>query len=49
MCTNVKRIALRLKGMSICHVQGDQKVSVHLIITVQKTHKNILNGFSHLP
>jgi len=21
-------------------VQGDQKVSVHLIITVQKTHKN---------
>jgi hypothetical protein len=30
-------------------VQGDQKVSVHLIITVQKTHKNILNKFNHLP
>jgi hypothetical protein len=27
--------------------QGDQKVSVHLKITAQKTHKNILNSFSH--
>jgi hypothetical protein len=23
------------------HIQGDQKVTVHLMITVQKTHKNI--------
>jgi hypothetical protein len=30
-------------------VQGDQKVSVHLIITVQKTCRNILNSFNHLP
>jgi hypothetical protein len=29
------------------NVQGDQKVSVHLMITVQKTRKNILNSFSH--
>jgi hypothetical protein len=30
-------------------IQGDQKVSVHLMITVQKTIKNIfLNSFSHL-
>jgi hypothetical protein len=31
------------------HIQGDQKVSVHLMITVQKTLKNILNSFNHLP
>jgi hypothetical protein len=30
-------------------IQGDQKVSAHLMITVQKTRKNILNSFSHLP
>jgi hypothetical protein len=30
-------------------IQGDQKVSVHLMITVQKTSKNILNSFNHLP
>jgi hypothetical protein len=30
-------------------IQGDQKVSVHLMITVQKTHKNNLNSFNHLP
>jgi hypothetical protein len=30
-------------------IQGDQKVSVHLMITVQKTRKNILNSFNHLP
>jgi hypothetical protein len=29
------------------NVQGDQNVSVHLIITVQKTSKNILNSFNH--
>jgi hypothetical protein len=32
-----------------CVVQGDQKVSVHLMITVQKTRKNILNASNHLP
>jgi hypothetical protein len=31
------------------HIQVDQKVSVHLMITVQQTRKNILNSFSHLP
>jgi arylsulfatase A-like enzyme len=31
------------------NVQGDQKVSVHLMITVQNTRKNILNSFSQLP
>jgi hypothetical protein len=30
-------------------VQGDQKVSVHLMITVENTRKNILNSFNHLP
>jgi hypothetical protein len=30
-------------------IRGDQKVCVHLMITVQKTGKNILNSFSHLP
>jgi flagellar biosynthesis/type III secretory pathway ATPase len=28
-------------------VQDDQKASVHLIITVQKTPKNILNSLNH--
>jgi hypothetical protein len=28
-------------------IQGDQKVSVHLMITVQEIHKSILNCFSH--
>jgi hypothetical protein len=27
-------------------IQGDQKVSVHLMITVQKTRKNILYSFT---
>jgi hypothetical protein len=31
------------------YIQGDQKVSVHLIITVHKTRNNILNSFNHLP
>jgi hypothetical protein len=31
------------------YVQGDQKVSVHQMITAQKTHKTILNSFNHLP
>jgi hypothetical protein len=30
-------------------IAGDQKVSVHLMITVQKTRKHILNSFDHLP
>jgi hypothetical protein len=36
-------------GTSVANVQGDQKVSVHLMITVQKTRQNILNSFNHLP
>jgi hypothetical protein len=44
-CPNMKRYPLS----RIWHIQGDQKVSVHLMITVQKTRKNILNSFSHLP
>jgi hypothetical protein len=30
-------------------IQGDQKVSMHLMITVQKTRKNTSNSFNHLP
>jgi hypothetical protein len=37
------------KGLPCDDIQGDQKVSVRLIITVQKTRKNILNSFNHLP
>jgi hypothetical protein len=29
--------------------QGDQKVSVHLIITAPKTRKYILDSFNYLP
>jgi hypothetical protein len=31
------------------NVHSDQKVSVNLMITVQKIRKNILNSFNHLP
>jgi hypothetical protein len=34
---------------SIYVIQGDQNVSVRLMITVQKTRKNILKSFDHLP
>jgi hypothetical protein len=30
-------------------VQGDQTVSVYLIITEHKARENILNNFNHLP
>jgi hypothetical protein len=33
----------------ILQLQGDQKVSVHLIITAQQIRKNILNSSNHLP
>jgi hypothetical protein len=33
----------------IRNIQGDQKVSVHLMITVEKHAKIFLNGLSHLP
>jgi hypothetical protein len=36
-----------LSGKTNLH--GDRKVSVHLMITVQNTRKNILNSFNHLP
>jgi hypothetical protein len=46
---------LHVSGLLVAHhqeaamyTQGDQKVSVHLTITV-KTRKNILNSFSQLP
>jgi hypothetical protein len=35
--------------MNEVQIQGDQKISVHQMITVQKTRKNILNSFNHLP
>jgi hypothetical protein len=38
-----------IKKKKHTHTQGDQKASVHLMIAVQKTHKNILNSFNHLP
>jgi hypothetical protein len=31
------------------HKQGDQNVSVHVMITVQKARKNILNNSNQLP
>jgi hypothetical protein len=37
------------KSQKATFIQGDQKVFVHLMITVQKTRKNILNSFNHLP
>jgi hypothetical protein len=30
-------------------VQGDKKVSMHMMITVQKTRKNILNHHNNFP
>jgi hypothetical protein len=39
-------------SLSLCiysYIQDDQKVSVPLMITVQKTRKSILNNFNHLP
>jgi hypothetical protein len=29
-------------------IHGDQKISMHLMITVQKTRKNNLNSFNYL-
>jgi hypothetical protein len=29
-------------------IQGDQNVSVNLMITVPETRKNVLNSFSHM-
>jgi hypothetical protein len=37
----------KLVGLYI--IQGDKNISVHLMITVQKTCKNILNNFYHFP
>jgi hypothetical protein len=31
------------------YLQGDQNISVHLMITAQKTRKYIVNSFNHLP
>jgi hypothetical protein len=39
----------QLVATLVLKIQGDQKVSGHLMITVQKTRKNVLNSFSHLP
>jgi hypothetical protein len=40
---------LAVKVVVVFVVQGDQNVSVHLMITVPKTRNNILNRFNHLP
>jgi hypothetical protein len=40
--------AQRLVGLFLI-MQGDKKVSVHLMFTEQKAGKNILNSFNHLP
>jgi hypothetical protein len=52
-CHSVKFVYARTQSCELLKVrafiQGDQKISVHLMITVQKTRKNILNSFSHLP
>jgi hypothetical protein len=44
--SNIENIT---KTYECIDIQVDQKVSVHLTITVQNTHKNILNTFNHLP
>jgi hypothetical protein len=53
MCANLSDQQIFQTGVaelkSKTYVQDDQKVSVHLMITVQKTCKNILNSFNHLP
>jgi hypothetical protein len=46
----VAELFLRLAGLpktAQCNIQVDQKVSVHLMITVQKTRKNILKFQYH--
>jgi hypothetical protein len=43
------RVVHSLLKLNCMFVQGDQKVFVHLMITVQKPRKNILNSFYHLP
>jgi hypothetical protein len=51
-CTSFQHVT-RFRGANhnqLSKIQGDQKVSVHLMITVQKiTRKNILSSFDHLP
>jgi hypothetical protein len=46
---NATYIGLIVQFTAMLVIQGDQKVSVHLMITVQKIRKNILNSFNHLP
>jgi hypothetical protein len=38
--TLVSPLLSKSKDKKYIELQGDQKVSVHLVITVQKTHKN---------
>jgi hypothetical protein len=44
-CHNLKYRTSLLELM--WDIQGDQKIYVHLMITVQKTRKNILNSFTY--
>jgi hypothetical protein len=44
-CFSLPRVSATADGEL---VQSNQKVSVHLMITVQKTRKHILNSFNHL-
>jgi hypothetical protein len=44
---NITVLQRDVKGLEI--IQGDQKVCLHLLITVKKTSKNIFNSFSQLP
>jgi hypothetical protein len=40
---------LYCQSRNLVSTQDDRKVSVHVMITVQKTRKNILTSFNHLP
>jgi hypothetical protein len=42
-------IEMKFKLKDPLEIQAGQKVSVHLMITVQKTSKNILNSSNHSP
>jgi sulfopyruvate decarboxylase TPP-binding subunit len=46
---NLHATYFKLPLLILIQIQGDQKVSVHLMITIQQAYKNILNSFNHLP
>jgi hypothetical protein len=47
VCSIAVRWNSRTNHPGNARIQDDQRVSVHLMITVKKTRKNIVNGFNH--